>query len=599
MIINDIKEILTTNIVSASPEITVAEGISIMTKNKISALILKENDELSGIFTERDVVRLANRKNEFHKTPIKTFMSKPVLTRQVNDDIFQIYGILKEKKIRHVVIVDANKEIEGIISQTDIINNLGMEFYVDFKTISQIMTKNVLTTKKDVLLFDALGKMEKNSASCIVIEEENSPIGILSERDATRLILNIDDLNPKTVGAVMTQPVKTISEEASIYDTAKIMKKNAFRRLVVVNEEGYLTGILTQSDIVKGFEGKYIEYLKEIINEKDHKLNETINCLKEKTVYLDNILRSSKDVAIIATDVNFNVKYFNQVATSFFANNPKKLLGISLIDLYKQNNIDIAFLLKAKEIIENNKDYKFAFELNQDKEIKFFSARMFGIWDKCSKLDGYGLMIQDITQTFRAKEQMDKLSRVIEHSPVSVIICDKNGVIDYVNPGFEKLTGYSASEVEGKKPNILKSGKLSVKFYEKLWGTILSGKTFQGTFIDKKKNGDLYYEEKFITPINTCFGELKHTHFVSIGKDISAQKKAENGREKLINDLQKALSTIKTLRGFLPICASCKKIRDDKGYWNQVEQYICDHSDAEFTHSICPECMEKLYPEYL
>lgn len=62
-------------------------------------------------------------------------------------------------------------------------------------------------------------------------------------------------------------------------------------------------------------------------------------------------------------------------------------------------------------------------------------------------------------------------------------------------------------------------------------------------------------------------------------------------------DLQKALSEIKQLRGIIPICSSCKNIRDDQGFWQQVELYICDHSEAEFTHGICPECMEKLYPE--
>ena len=63
-------------------------------------------------------------------------------------------------------------------------------------------------------------------------------------------------------------------------------------------------------------------------------------------------------------------------------------------------------------------------------------------------------------------------------------------------------------------------------------------------------------------------------------------------------ELQAALAKIKTLSGFLPICASCKKIRDDKGYWNQIEAYISDHSEAEFSHSVCPECAKKLYPDF-
>ena len=70
-------------------------------------------------------------------------------------------------------------------------------------------------------------------------------------------------------------------------------------------------------------------------------------------------------------------------------------------------------------------------------------------------------------------------------------------------------------------------------------------------------------------------------------------------REKLIGSLRQAFEQIKTLKGFIPICASCKNVRDDKGFWHQVESYIRDHSEAEFSHGICPECAIKLYPEFV
>jgi PAS domain S-box-containing protein len=80
-------------------------------------------------------------------------------------------------------------------------------------------------------------------------------------------------------------------------------------------------------------------------------------------------------------------------------------------------------------------------------------------------------------------------------------------------------------------------------------------------------------------------------------RDISDRKRAEVERENLIHDLQEALSKVKMLSGLLPICASCKKIRDDKGYWKQIESYIRDHSEAVFSHGICPDCAKKEYPE--
>ena len=80
-------------------------------------------------------------------------------------------------------------------------------------------------------------------------------------------------------------------------------------------------------------------------------------------------------------------------------------------------------------------------------------------------------------------------------------------------------------------------------------------------------------------------------------EDITERKTGEADREKLILEIKEAISKVKQLSGFIPIWASCKKIRDDKGYWEQVEVYIRDHSEAEFSHGICPDCMKKLYPD--
>ena len=92
--------------------------------------------------------------------------------------------------------------------------------------------------------------------------------------------------------------------------------------------------------------------------------------------------------------------------------------------------------------------------------------------------------------------------------------------------------------------------------------------------------------------------ELKQVND-QLEQDISKRQQVEKEREKLIQELQKALAEVKTLSGLIPICASCKKIRDDKGYWGQIESYISDHSEAEFSHGICPDCMKKLYPDLM
>jgi len=106
-------------------------------------------------------------------------------------------------------------------------------------------------------------------------------------------------------------------------------------------------------------------------------------------------------------------------------------------------------------------------------------------------------------------------------------------------------------------------------------------------------SGEVRDIEVFANPISIQGKEYSF----SIVHDITARRLAEEEREKLINELQKALKEIKTLRGILPLCSFCKKIRDDKGYWEQVDVYIHKHSQADISHSICPECAKEYYPD--
>jgi hypothetical protein len=80
-------------------------------------------------------------------------------------------------------------------------------------------------------------------------------------------------------------------------------------------------------------------------------------------------------------------------------------------------------------------------------------------------------------------------------------------------------------------------------------------------------------------------------------RDVTERRAAEKERERLLVDLQKAAAEIRTLQGLLPICSSCKRVRDDTGYWNQIETYISAHADVRFSHGLCPECARRLYPE--
>ena len=133
---------------------------------------------------------------------------------------------------------------------------------------------------------------------------------------------------------------------------------------------------------------------------------------------------------------------------------------------------------------------------------------------------------EELHERKRAEEQLRKLSHAVEQSPVSVIITDPTGAIEYVNPKFTETTGYTASEVVGENPRILKSGEIPAAEYGNLWETITSGKEWRGEFYNKKKSGELFWERASISPIRNSEGAI--THFIAVKENISEQKKLEN-----------------------------------------------------------------------
>ncbi len=132
---------------------------------------------------------------------------------------------------------------------------------------------------------------------------------------------------------------------------------------------------------------------------------------------------------------------------------------------------------------------------------------------------------RDITERKRAEEALRKLSRVVEESPSTVVITDIHGNIEYVNRKFTELTGYTFEEAKGKNPRILKSGHTTQEEYKRLWETILSGKEWRGEFLNKKKNGEFYWEWSIIFPIVDASGTI--TNLIAVKEDITERKRAE------------------------------------------------------------------------
>lgn len=156
------------------------------------------------------------------------------------------------------------------------------------------------------------------------------------------------------------------------------------------------------------------------------------------------------------------------------------------------------------------------------------------IFDKDQNLIAVDGLAQDITKKKAAEATIRKLYQGIQQSPTAVIITDLEGNIEYANPQFEKMTGYSHSEIWGGNTRIFKSGEQPPEFYEDLWQTISSGKTWHGEFHNKKKNGELFWKRSVITPV---LEKDKVINYIDFGEDITQSKASEELLDKTRNQL--------------------------------------------------------------
>ena len=145
----------------------------------------------------------------------------------------------------------------------------------------------------------------------------------------------------------------------------------------------------------------------------------------------------------------------------------------------------------------------------------------------------------DITERHKAMEEANKLLRAVEQSPVSIIITDPKGVIEYISPRFSLVSGYSREEALGKTPNLLKSGEMKQEFYAELWSSLLQGKEWRGQLRNRCKNGNLIWEDASISPVVTETGKI--THFIAVKEDITQRKMTEDALRVSENRLKIAM----------------------------------------------------------
>jgi len=383
-------------------------------------------------------------------------------------------------------------------------------------------------------------KLEESRARYSTIFHE-SPIGALYfDKNGTIL-----DCNEKFVQIIGSSREKLIG-----FNMNKSVQNKKLRNAVIdalTNGYGEFEGSYNSVTADKESYGRAIF---KGIRDKNGNINTGIGLIEDTSKQKDaeEALRKSEEKYKSLFDNDAAVKLLfdpdsqkivdaNEAATNFYGWSKEKLISMTLSDIsnhtYDQIRATIEKVIKRERFFF---EFKHKIANGEVRDVEVYRSPI----DIGNKTFVHSI-IHDITERKRAEQQLNLLYQSIKESPVSVIIADENGKIEYANPKVCELTGYSMNELLGSTPRIFNSGEHSKEFFEELWKTILSGNDWKGEIKNKTKDGEYYWESATISPIKDNNGTI--THFVAVKEDITEWKKNQNALN-YYADLQKLLIRI-------------------------------------------------------
>ncbi len=371
----------------------------------------------------------------------------------------------------------------------------------------------------------AIGKMADYGVGCVIVEEHGKPAGILTERDMAALILEERHTKSLTMEEVMSYPVMTVQPDISTYYAVELMNRHKMRRLVVVDKEEKVVGLLMLDNIIKELEGNYVEFLKKIVGEHEKSLYEAKEALAEKSMYLESLLHSSMDMAIIATGPDFRITYFNPMAEMMFEYVAEEMVGRKLNSLFSLDQLAPAEFKRIEAVVDAEGEYCFSFSTRHLGRSCFVESRISNICNEAGEKVGYTLMSRDVTEKRLAEDKLLLASHVYESAIEGIMVTDAHGTIQSVNPAFTDITGYSESDVIGENPRILQSNRQPPAFYVDMWKAIRSEGFWQGEIWNRRKNGETYPERLTISSVKDSNGDV--TQYTAVFYDITDIKASE------------------------------------------------------------------------
>ncbi len=392
--------------------------------------------------------------------------------------------------------------------------------------VERIVKKELLSCSPDTTILEAARRMAEIRCSSIVVVEDGKPVGIWTEHDALSVDLNDLESVLRPISQVMSHPIKTLHGKTSIGDAGLRFQMENVRHFVVVNDAGAPLGIITQSDVILRHGVEHFLVLRPVGAGLSRR---GMVCIDGGASLADAVaqLRAAKtDAAVVDSPKGPGIITERDVVRLIAQGGhvPACVDDVASRPLITVRDDDS--LLSARALLEER------------------GIRHVGVVNTAGRLSGL-LSFSDILAALqyeyvqrldealrerdeallRSRKDLHLANKVIEASLDGVMICDPRGLIEFVNPAFSQLTGYTFEEVVGKSPRVLKSGRHDEEFYHRLWDTLTEKGVWQGEIWNRRKGGDVFPEWLTINAIYDEQGRV--AQYAAIFSDITERKRTE------------------------------------------------------------------------
>lgn len=481
-------------------------------QHKIGSILVEENQEIVGIWTRTDFVKLDMTQPGILNQPIKKVMNSPVCRIHQDELISSATYLFHKMKIRHLLVVDSSGDGVGVLSELDLVNAKQSESFLDGILLKELISGHLHWVMADASLPEAMAVMASQSVDALVVKDGNDH-GLISVRDLLKYFAEADALPQQSVRDLTSWPLKSVSELQSLSNVRRLMIESNIHHLGVKTEKGELVGLISFSELLQHIEENFHYHASRSIKEKEFRI------LEAETLYRDLLTMSSDGILI---HQNHKIAFANQEIIRMLGYDEKALLSMTLEAIIPEQH--------RAEILAYMNDKDRNHPTTSMHELLCHDGRLCQVQMTHKPITYHAepahlIVINDLTYVAE-NERFQMLTRsVFDNAGEGIVVTDVENRFVLVNKKFEDITGYSFSEVVGKNPSILSSGQHDETFYEDMWQTLKAEGVWQGEIWNRKKDGTVYPEWLTINEVRSRAGHV--IHYVGLMNDLSQQKATE------------------------------------------------------------------------